>query len=180
MSYISAALDSDPAELTLTEDAHSPNGSAPPELVRDAVGKRLNGVLAGNGRTHPYVHIPVSWYEHITRDFRGRQRPYLEAIHVLSYFVFRYRTTSFPGGLLWLQPGQLEELFGLSEGQRQSVLKYLSKEGLLFRLLVQGFTPWYPEKYSKSGNYVFVAPIPEAINEITHSVPHLVYPPKRK
>ncbi len=110
--------------------------------------------------TMPFVLVPTPWYGRITRP-RGRgqtrsERPYLEAIQLLSYVVFMYRREGrFAGDLLHLDNTALRGLFGMTQTEYIRAVRYLDRSGYVTRVIVRGLVPWDPRT---SGVYTFVVP----------------------
>ena len=129
--------------------------------------------------------IPHTWYQHLrktTEHSTGKagvkeiERPYLEAIVILSDIIYWYRpqilrdeTTGqvvainrrFRADKLQRSYQQLADMFGLGKDQARAAVKYLEDAGLItaeFRsLVVRGV---------KLSNVLYLEPVPEAIAKI--------------
>lgn len=129
--------------------------------------------------------IPHTWYQHITKTTEhsaGKagvkliERPYLEAIVILSDIVYWYRpqivrdektgqvvsiNKRFAADKLQRSYQQLADMFGLGKDQARAAVKHLEKSGLItteFRtLVVRGV---------KLSNVLYIEPVPTAIARI--------------
>lgn len=133
--------------------------------------------------------IPHTWYQHIRKTsmhsagkggVREIDRPYLEAIVILSDIIYWYRpqilrdeTTGqvvainrrFKADKLQRSYQQLADMFGLGKDQARDAVKFLEKAGLItteFRtLIVQGV---------KLSNVLYIEPVPTMIAKINTPV----------
>ena len=118
-------------------------------------------------RSRDYALIPLRWFTTITRE-RGRapyrtHRAYHEAIHLLGYILFKYSSPyRIPGEMLILKKSDLCKAFGISEYAFREALRYLGREGYVYRVACRGFVPWRPKKL---GTYLFVVPRLERLQE---------------
>jgi hypothetical protein len=170
----------EPEEAARDLEALERSGATRPPFVGESLGDMsiaLNRILrfekpraqrhvkdAEAIRRTEFLHIPLSWYAHVTQEYRGARRPYVEAIQILAYVVGKYRVGLFPGHLLWVPRRVLMKLFGLSADAEEAAVRHLTREGLLVRVIVQGLVPW---RQQRSGKYRFLVPVLPRIKEIT-------------
>lgn len=108
----------------------------------------------------PYLMIPRRWMSAVTQE-RGRgakrsRRAYGEAIHLLAYIVYMYRTPyRFPGTLLHINTTAIKRLLNLTQGEYVDALRHLQTEGFITRVIIRGMVPWDPRK---KGMYMFAIP----------------------
>lgn len=156
--------DGKPIDNPIDDGNHLVHETRPPEeIIRTRLRKMFRSSEAGE-----FIMIPMSWYRHIRREYRGQSRAYHDAIHLLAYIISHYRRKRMhPGRLLHLHAEEVNNLFDITEQQRKAALRYLEQAGFIQRIRIKGFVPWFPKT---SGTYVFYVPVPERIATIT-SVP---------
>jgi len=115
----------------------------------------------------PSITVPLSWHEHMTREYRGQQRAYHDAILILAYICFCYKHDLMPSPFLRLRPGEIQEALDITEGGRKSALHYLDENGLIYRFVIKGLVPWYRREDATSGSYLYVVPRFLHIKKIT-------------
>lgn len=122
--------------------------------------------------------IPHTWYNHIVRKFAKYEKPYLEAIIILSDICYWYRATpireeesgkitgykkKFKYNRLQKSYKDYVKLFGLSEGMVKSAFDFLEKEGYIYR----EFVNYQPNKQSHISNQMYIEPIVSRIVDIS-------------
>lgn len=116
-----------------------------------------------------FALIPLRWFTTITK-MRGRGksrslRAYHEAIHLLGYITYHYRTgETFYGRLLRLNSKHLCETFAMSIYAFREAMRYLGREGYIYRVVYRGFVPW---RQVKRGTHLYVVPRVERIEAAT-------------
>lgn len=117
----------------------------------------------------PYLMIPRRWMRAVTQE-RGRgakrsRRAYGEAIHLLAYIVYMYRSPyRFPGTLLHINTTAIQRLLNLTQGEYVDALRHLQTEGFITRVIIRGMVPWDPRK---KGMYMFALPRVPKLRAIT-------------
>ena len=137
-------------------------------LLRSGRGK--DEPLQGHGKKvysemTEFIQIPISWYSHIKRTYRGKPRTYPEAVQILGYVTSKYVSGQFGGELLHVSSTKLRDLFGLTEDAEQAAVKYLVENNYLCRLVILGFVPWND---SKKGSWRFLIPRYDKLIGITY------------
>jgi len=84
--------------------------------------------------------IPKSWYKELRTGKGDKERPYYEAINVLSEVVYWYRPSKdgkkkYAGDVLQLSYNQIADRFFMVKNTAKSACDFLEEEGLIFREL---------------------------------------------
>lgn len=112
-----------------------------------------------------FIQTPLSWYRHITRPYRGKDRPYAEAVQILSFVTSKYITGNFPGRVLLSPSPMLCQLFGMTEDMEQLAVRHLVNGRYLSRLVIRGYIPWDPRI---KGTWRFLIPRFDRLIGITY------------
>ena len=132
--------------------------------------------------------IPNTWYDSIRKPVKisghgitthEKDRPYLEAIIILSDIVYWYRPTEvrdevtgktigwrkkFAADKLQRSYQQISDQFGISKTQAKEAVDWLVNDGIItreFRTVMSAKGPL--------NNVMFLEPVPQKIQEITHT-----------
>ena len=122
--------------------------------------------------------VPHTWYTHIVKHYAKYDKPYLEAIIILSDICYWFRYTpirdevtgkitgykkKFKYDKLQKSYNDYMELYGLSAKMTKSAIDFLVKEGYIYR----EFVNYKPNKSSYIANQMFIEPIAARIAEIS-------------
>ena len=122
----------------------------------------------GDGADH--LRVPLSWFSSLTRPYRGREAPNLDAILVLAYSVSRFAAGDTEGpGVLYAGVDTADTLsvpehksidveLGMSPARRKRATRYLAERDLLTRVVVKGTVPWWSVETRRVGSYLFLIP----------------------
>jgi hypothetical protein len=84
--------------------------------------------------------VPCKWFHQLRTGKGNKERPYYEAIAILSEIVYWYRPSKTTGkkkyqdDLLQLSYGQIAERFGMSKGAAKAACDYLEELGVIKRV----------------------------------------------
>jgi len=140
------------------------------ELTHDISSIFADGSDGLYRESHFYLPTPLSWFQELTRSYRGQERAYIDAILILSYIVLLSRIPEARlSPIVRLRPGEIKRELDITEECRSRGMKFLRDEELIDVLLIKGLVPWYREDDRTSGTYQFAIPRPKEIRKITYA-----------